>query len=131
MADYYAQTMSDGGKLKEGVTEDQVKEIVKKYELSDLEIEVEEVQGEGKFLRIYGYAPTEAHHVSTDGEPDYDEDCFDTFLEEFKDLIVEPLIVKEVGNEKLRYVCAYAWVLKPGEKVQSVSLEDAINNVLD
>lgn len=125
MANYYGTTVSEGGKLKEE-SKDAFNAIVEKYVFGnedDLHIEI---NSENQ-ISIWGEDGAQAYRV---GDEDHDADVMDDFLNELSPLIETPLIVKEVGNEKCRYVCAYAYVLIPNETVVSVSLDEAIEKVL-
>lgn len=125
MANYYATTVSEGGKIKEGKKEE-LQAIIDKYQFiayddGDIIVEIE-----GDTLCIYGYG---AMSVYAKDDEEFEDDCTDTFLEEVAQCIDGHMVIKEVGNEKCRYVNAYAWVLKDG-KVQSVSLEGAVQQLL-
>jgi hypothetical protein len=125
MANYYATTVSEGGKIKEGKKEE-LQAIIDKYQFiayddGDITVEIE-----GDTLCIYGYG---AMSVYEKDDEDYEDECTDVFLEQVAQCIDGHMVIKEVGNEKCCYVNAYAWVLKDG-KVESVSLEGAVQQLL-
>lgn len=125
MANYYATTVSEGGKIKEGKKEE-LQAIIDKYQFiayddGDIIVEIE-----GDTLCIYGYG---AMSVYKKEDEEFDDDCTDYFLGEVAQCIEDYMVISEVGNEKCRYVNAYAWVLKDG-KVESVSLEGAVQQLL-
>lgn len=130
MANYNATTVSRGGKLKKGfdMVEDRARlnEIISKYNFGggDGELTVSFDNGE---IDIYGESATFAYMKD---DEEMDNEVFDEFLKEICPFISEPLIVSEVGNEKCRYVGAYAYIAYPNGKVVSVSLDEAINNEL-
>tara|TARA_R110000868_G_scaffold114344_4_gene306455 strand:- start:6957 stop:7340 length:384 start_codon:yes stop_codon:yes gene_type:complete len=125
MANYYATTTSNGGKINKR-DHAKIQTIIDKYNFDSgddcLSIEL------GEEINIYGYTSPYAYKKE---DEDYDEEVFDEFLQELAPFIKTPLIISEVGSEKCRYVCAYAYVVKPNEKVVSVSLDDAINRILE
>lgn len=126
MANYYGTTVSEGGKLKKD-SKPEVDKIIEKYAFgneSGLTVRV----NEDNEIEIYGDDSTYAYLAE---DEDHDEDCMDDFLNELSPFIEETLIVKEVGNEKCRYVNAYAYVLEPNKKVESISLDEAITNLLN
>ena len=123
MANYYGTVVSRGGKIKKGSGE-KIKEIIEKYDFgNDGELNVE-VSDE---LQVWGYDSLYAYP-----KDDEERDCesFDTFLNEISQYLVEPLVISEVGNEKCKYVCAYAYIVKPNKKCVVVSLEDLIEKNL-
>ena len=130
MANYYATTVSRGGKLKKGfdMIEDKAKlnEIIRKYTFGDGEGALNVGFGNGE-VDIWGDSATFAYLKE---DVDRDNEVFDQFLKEICPFLAEPLIVSEVGNEKCRYVGAYAYIAKPDGTVVSVSLDGAIEDEL-
>lgn len=131
MANYYATTVSEGGKIaKKDIKK--VEEIMAKYMFmggdGDLTVEIN-----GDELAIYGDCSASAYYPSKEDptEADYDEEVMDVFLEEIAPFLKTPLVVKEVGNEKCRYVCAWAYVVRPNKKVVSVSLDEAVAKIIN
>lgn len=132
MANYNATTVSRGGQLKKGfdMVEDKAKllEIISKYSFGDsqgeLEVTVDTVKKE---IGIWGDSACFAYLKE---DEDMDNEVFDEFLKEVCPFLSEPLIVSEVGNEKCRYVGAYAYIAFPDGRVVSVSLDTAIDEAL-
>jgi hypothetical protein len=128
MANYYGTTVSSGGKLKEGFDNAKLSEIVAKYAFGDGQGDLNVDYSNGE-LQIWGDCATEAHLKADDLD-----DCgevFDQFLEEITPFLAEPLIVSEVGNEKCRYVQAFAYIARPDKPVMSVSLDEAIRKAIE
>lgn len=126
MANYYGTTVSRGGKFKKG-SENKLQEIVNKYTFGDGQGELSvSVSREGE-IQVWGDSSTYAYRKE---DTENDEECFDVFLKEITPYLAEPLIVSEVGNEKCRYVMAYAYIAKPSGEVVSVSLDEAIEKEL-
>lgn len=127
MANYYGTTVSEGGKIKEG-TEKKIEAIIEKYRFDGGDGEMTVGVSDG-VLEVYGDCSCWAYLVA-DGD-EADEDVFDSFLEEVMPFLAENLIVKEVGNEKCRYVNAYAYIVLPEQKkVLSVSLDEKIEETI-
>lgn len=131
MANYYGTTVSRGGKLKKGfdMVKDRAKlnEIIAKYNFGDGsggDLNVSFGRGE---LQVWGESSTFAYYKD---DEEMENEVFDKFLEEICPFLGEPLIVSEVGNEKCRYVLAYAYIAFPNGKVVSVSLDEAIDRAL-
>lgn len=131
MANYQATTVSEGGKIKKG-SEKEISAIMEKYNFDtseDMTYEIVERNDEKQTseIAVYGYGSPTAY--AKDDE-DFNEEVFDQFLNDISPFLAETLIVKEVGNEKCRYVCAYAYIVEPNEKYKSVSLDSAITSML-
>lgn len=131
MANYYATTVSSGGKLKDK-NEEKVKEIIANYTFGDgqgdLNVEIEtKLRGE-KYIEVWGESATCAYRKEDIDQED--GEVFDQFLKEVAPFLAEPLVVSEVGNEKCRYVQAYAYIAKPNGEVVSVSLSDLVEKEL-
>lgn len=124
MANYNGTTVSEGGKI-DAKDHAKIQEIIEKYNFDCgddcLSIELNDE------ISIYGYTSACAYKKE---DEDYDEECFDQFLQELAPFIKTPLIVSEAGNEKCRYVQGFAYILKPKGKLKSVSLQEAINKAL-
>lgn len=131
MANYYGTTVSRGGKLKKGfdMIEDRAKlnEIIAKYNFGDGQGDLDVSFGSGE-LQVWGESSTFAYYKD---DEEMENEVFDKFLEEICPFLGEPLIVSEAGNEKCRYVLAYAYIAFPNGKVVSVSLDEAIDRALE
>lgn len=122
MANYYGTTVSDGGKV---TNMEEVQKIIEKYKFGtegELSVELN-----GDELNVYGYDEPYAYLVE---DEDYENEVFDNFLEEVAPYIVDTFIVQSCGNEKCRYISAYAYIVKD-KKVVCTSLEEAINNKIN
>lgn len=126
MANYYATTVSRGGKLKKDFDIKKLEEIMSKYFFGDGEGDLC-VAVRDSVLEVWGESLTYAYHKE---DEDRDEEVFHEFLEEICPFLAEPLIVSEVGNEKCRYVEAYAYIAFPSGKVVSVSLNGTVDELL-
>lgn len=121
MANYYATTVSRGGKLKKG-TARKVVELMEQYNFEssdDISVEVTR-----DHIEIYGNGGATAYAVT---DEENEEDIMHEFLEKLAPYLAEPFIVSEVGNEKCRYVCAYAYVVMPDGKCTSISLDEMVD----
>jgi len=124
MANYYGTTVSEGGKLKPA-SKEAVEAIIAKYNFGELNVRVSEENE----LEVWGECSTEAYDID-DKERDGGE-IFDQFLSEITPYLDETLIVSEVGNEKCRYVQAFAYIASPNKRVVCTSLDEAITNVIN
>jgi len=123
MANYYGTTVSEGGKIKDA---DKVREIVSKWRLAN-ENDGMTVEVQGDQLHVYGY---EDFYIYDHEQEDEYDDMTEHYLKELCPYIVEPLIIKSVGNEKCRYVGAGAWIVTDTE-VMYASLDEAIGYKLN
>ena len=137
MANYYGTTVSRGGALKKGKkNREAVEAIIAKYNF--VGNEGDENVGIGNSLyfngkgedqvEIWGNDALSAYKIEDENQ---EEEMFETFLLELAPYLKTALIVQEVGNEKCRYVCAFAWIVKPNaKKVVFVNIENAIAKLI-
>lgn len=123
MANYYGTTVSEGGKIKEP---EKVKEILANWKQIGGDGEMT-AEVEGDEIHIYGYDDFNIYDYDAE---DGDNDVTDASLKQLCPFIVEPLIIKSVGNEKCRYVGAGAYIVT-AEGVYYASLDDAIRAKLN
>ena len=87
----------------------------------------------GDTLEIYGYdqlyARVKKDEDAEETDEDYD-DKFEDFLNAVAPYIDTDFVVNEAGNEKCRYICAYAFVIHNHE-VKYTSLDSAVENLID
>lgn len=128
MANYYGTTVSRDGEVKKGKkNREAVEAIIAKYNFVGNDGEIE-VSLSGDQIQIYGEEAVNAYKID---DEDWENECFDEFLLELAPYLKTPLVVQEVGNEKCRYVCAFAWVVKPDAKeVKFINIETAIADAL-
>jgi hypothetical protein len=137
MANYYGTTVSRGGELKAGKkNREAVEAIIAKYSFQGNNGDASVAIGNSSYsnekgemqVEVWGEDSISAYKIE---DENCEEECFETFLLELAPYLKTALIVQEVGNEKCRYVCAFAWIVKPNaKKVQFVNIEDAIAKLI-
>jgi len=128
MANYYGTTTSEGGKVaKKNIAK--VQELIDTYEFGN-EGELNVIVGDN--LEIYGYdqlyARIRKDEDAEETDEDYD-DKFEEFLTAVAPFVDTDFVVNEVGNEKCRYINAYAYVIHD-HKVKYTSLDIAVSTLI-
>lgn len=126
MANYYGTTVTDGGKVAPENVE-KVRAIIAKWSRMGSEGEISAEVSDSGELAVWGF--DDFYIYDTEDEDSYD-DLTEHYLKELCPFIVEPLIIKSVGNEKCRYVGAGAWIVHQNG-VEYASLDDAITAKLN
>ncbi len=123
MANYQGVTVSEGGKVRSSDI-GKAKELIESWSVQgDVTVEIGKKSGE---VAVFGYDDFELAEDSEDGY----ENVTEEELKKLSAFMESPLVIKCVGNEKCRYVAAYAWIVR-SNRVDFVDLDAAVLSALN